>query len=163
MERIQRLIAALWFGSAFFLTLATAAVFRAAPTPSSAADMVGAMLTRWHYIALAAPLALFGLELRRVRPVVLTILFSCLLFATAEGFIDLRIRSMRWSTSVPISELHPSSPLRRSFARLHGASMALLALQTLAAAIVVMASPRASEKPAEPAPPAPPAESETGP
>ena len=67
MEALQRLIAALWLGSAFFLMLSASAAFRAAGNTSIAADVVGSMLTRWHYIALAAPLALFALELRRAR------------------------------------------------------------------------------------------------
>ena len=80
--------------------LAASAAFRAAGNPAIAADVVGSMLTRWHYIALAAPLALFALELRRVRRVVLLVLFAAVLLAAAQSFVDLRIRSIRASSPV---------------------------------------------------------------
>ena len=151
---IARLIAALWLGSAFFLMLAASAAFRAAPNATAAADVVGAMLTRWHYIALAAPLALFALELRRGRPLMLSLLFFALVLAAAQGFVDLRIRNIRDSASISISELSRDHPLRRRFGALHGVSMMLLAAQMLSAAVVVASRPK--EPPAatvtEPAP-----------
>lgn len=119
--------------------LAASAAFRAAPSPTIAADVVGAMLTRWHYIALAGPLLLMILELRRARPLVLIVVFVALMFATMQGFIDLRIRAIRWSSPVSISELPRRHPLRRQFGMLHGASSMLLLLQMLLAAGVVMA------------------------
>ncbi|HYO75248.1 MAG TPA: hypothetical protein VE010_02195 [Thermoanaerobaculia bacterium] len=137
MPRLQRLIAALWFGGAAFLMLAASAAFRAAGSPTVAADVVGSMLTRWHYIALAAPLALFALELKRVRRVVLLVLFASVLLAATQAFVDLRIRAIRNASFVPMSELSPDDPVRRRFGALHGASMMLLALQALAAAFVV--------------------------
>ena len=76
MDRIYRILAALWLGSAFFLMLSSSAAFKAAGSPAIAADVVGSMLTRWHYIALAAPLALFALELRRARRLVVIVLFT---------------------------------------------------------------------------------------
>jgi hypothetical protein len=142
MSRIQRLIAALWLGSAFFLMLAASAAFRAAPSPAAAADVVGAMLTRWHYIALAAPLALFAMELRRVRRVVLVVLFVALMLAAAQAFVDLRIRSMRMSSPVSISSLDRRHPARRRFGALHGVSMFLLLAQAVASAAVVAARDR---------------------
>lgn len=136
---VQRLISSLWLGSAFFLMLAASAVFRAAPNATAAADVVGAMLTRWHYIALAAPLALFAFELRRSRRFVLIVLFLAVLLAAAQVFVDLRIRAMRVSSPVAISSLDRNDPVRKRFGALHGASMALLLLQTIAAALVVAA------------------------
>ena len=139
MEALQRLIAALWLGSAFFLMLSASAAFRAAGNTSIAADVVGSMLTRWHYIALAAPLALFALELRRARPLILILLFVAILFAAGQAFVDLRIRSIRASSPVSISTLDPADPVRRRFGALHGMSMALLLAQTIVAAGVVLA------------------------
>jgi hypothetical protein len=117
--------------------LAASAAFRAAPNPTAAADVVGAMLARWHYIALAAPLALFALGLRHARRFVLVMLFVALLFAAAQVFVDLRIRAMRASSPVPISSLDRNDPVRRRFGALHGVSMVLLLLQTASAALVV--------------------------
>lgn len=147
MPRLQRLIAALWLGSAFFMMLAASAAFRAAPTPPIAADIVSALLTRWHYIALAGPLLLFALELRRARPAILTILFVALMLAALQGFLDLRIRAIRFSTDTPISYLDPGHPLRKQFGRLHGASSGLLLLQAILAAVVVMARERTDDEP----------------
>jgi len=117
--------------------LAASAAFRAAPNPTAAADVVGAMLNRWHYIALAAPLALFALELRRVRRLALTAIFLALTLAAVQVFVDLQIRAMRVSSPVAISSLDREHPDRKRFGALHGASMALLLLQTIAAAMVV--------------------------
>lgn len=117
--------------------LAASAAFRAAPNATVAADVVGALLTRWHYIALVAPLALFALELRRVRRVALVLIFAGLLLATAQAIVDLQIRSIRTTLPVPVSSLDREHPIRKRFGALHGASMLLLLLQTIAAGGVV--------------------------
>ena len=148
MEALQRLIAALWLGSAFFLMLSAQAAFRAAGNTSIAADVVGSMLTRWHYIALAAPLALFALELRRARPLILIVLFVAIILAAGQSFVDLRIRSIRASSPIAISNLDRTDPVRRRFGALHGLSMVLLLAQTLIAATVVLAgSPHRKAEP----------------
>ena len=135
------MIAALWFGSAVFLMLAASAAFRSSPNSTVAADVVGSMLGRWHYIALAAPLALFALELRHARRLVLIVLFAAIVLAAAQTFVDLRIRSMRASSAVSMSELPKTDPVRRRFGALHGISMTLLLAQAIAAAVVVGAPP----------------------
>lgn len=140
LTRIEAVIAAIWLGSAVFLMLASSAAFRAAPTPNSAADVVGAMLTRWHYVALFAPLALFVLELRKPRPLVLGIVFVAILLAAGQGFVDLKIRSIRFNAAVPISSMSATNPVRKQFGALHGISMMLLVLQAVAAAAVVAAN-----------------------
>ncbi|HEX2061074.1 MAG TPA: hypothetical protein VHK90_10060 [Thermoanaerobaculia bacterium] len=117
--------------------LAASAAFRAAGNPATAADVVGAMLTRWHYIALAAPLLLFILALRGARRGVVIVLFVALLFAAAQVLVDLQIRRIRATSIVPVSQLQRTDPVRRRFGALHGLSMGLLALQALSAAIVV--------------------------
>ena len=142
VQRVQRLVGALWFGSAAFLMLAASAAFRAAGSATVAADVVGSMLTRWHYIALAAPLVLFALELRRVRRLVLFVLFAAVLLAAAQSFVDLRIRAIRNASVVPVSELSREDPVRRRFGALHGVSMMLLVLQAIAAGAVVAARER---------------------
>lgn len=131
--------------------LAASAAFRAAPDPAVAADVVGAMLARWHYIALAAPLLLFAIELRRVRRVVLIALFIALMLAAAQALVDLRIRTIRLMSPVAISSLDREHPVRRKFGALHGVSMLLLLLQTIAAAGVVAAR----TEPPTSAPPSP--------
>lgn len=119
--------------------LAASAVFRAAPTPSVAADVVGALLARWHYIALAAPSILFTLETARARRTVIIVIFAGLLLAAAQTVVDLRIRQIRFNSVVPVSSLDPDDPVRRRFGALHGLSMMLLLAEAIAAAIVVAA------------------------
>jgi hypothetical protein len=122
--------------------LAASAAFKAAPNPTAAADVVGAMLARWHYLGLACPLLLFGLEMRRARRLALVLLFLAVMLAAAQSFVDLRIRTIRWEAPAPISSLPVSHPMRRTFGMLHGISMSLLVVQALLAASVVAAKPR---------------------
>ena len=117
--------------------LGASAAFRVAPNAAAAADVVGAMLSRWHYIALGAPLLLFALELRAPRRFMLVVLVAALLLAAAQIVVDLRIRTMRSTSPVPISSLDRDDPLRKRFGALHGVSMMLLVLQLVAAGVVV--------------------------
>jgi hypothetical protein len=119
--------------------LAASAAFRSSPNPTAAADVVGAMLARWHYIAIAGPLLLFVLELRHARRWVLIVLFAGLVLAAAQAFVDLRIRTIRETSPVAISSLDRSDPVRKRFGALHGVSMLLLLLQAVTAATVVAA------------------------
>jgi len=126
--------------------LSASAVFRVSPDPTVAADAVGAMLTRWHYIALTAPLLLFALELRRVRRMLLIVLFTSVLLAAAQVFVDLQIRGIRASSVTPVSSLDRDHPVRRRFGALHGASMALLLIQAISAMIAVASRDRKTEE-----------------
>jgi hypothetical protein len=134
---ITRLIQAIWLGSGVFLLLTASAAFNAASNPTDAANVVGAVLVRWHYIALLAPLALMFLEWRRSRPIMLMILFAAVLFASFQGLLDTRIRMIRESSLAPISSLSSNDPVRRQFGMLHGMSSLLLVGQVIAAAAVV--------------------------
>ena len=134
---IARFVHSIWLGSGVFLILAAQAAFRAAPNSTVAADVVGAMLGRWHYIALAAPIALLALEWRRARSAVLIVIFAGVVLAAAQAMVDLRIRSIRASSAIPMSELSRQDPLRRQFGRLHGFSMLLLLMQVIAAGVAL--------------------------
>ncbi len=139
MRIIRILVCAAWFGGALFLAaIAAPAVFSASPTRVVAGDVVGLMLTRWHYLAILVPLALLIGELRRPSAKLrAAILVVAVLAASAEAMVDLRVRHLRESSVVPISFLPIESPTRRAFGRLHGASMLLLALQIIASAGVM--------------------------
>ncbi len=139
MQVITRLIHAFWLGSgAFLIFVAAPAAFRSAGNPTAAASFVGAMLSRWHYIALAAPLILLALEWRRARVVVLSIIFAAVVLAAAQAMIDLRIRTVRAKSPIPISELSREDPIRRQFGLLHGVSSLLLLGQVVAAAAAIV-------------------------
>jgi uncharacterized membrane protein len=132
------LVYALWLGGGIFLGfLAAPAAFRAAGDAVAAANVVGAMLDRWHYLALGAPLVLLigewrASRLSRTRVVVL--LSLALVLASSQVFVDLKIRAMRFDSVIAISDLAPNSLTRREFGRLHGMSMGLMLAQLLAAA-----------------------------
>jgi len=128
----------LWLGSAIFVILAAVAAFGALNTATDAANVVGAILTRWHYIALLAPLALLALEWRRSRPLVLGLLFAAILFASAQALVDTRIRAMRLESPVPITSLASGDALRRRFGLLHGVSSMLLLAQVITAGAAVV-------------------------
>ncbi len=135
---VARLIHAIWLGSGLFLiAVAAPAAFRGAPNATVAADVVGIMLSRWHYIALGAPLLLLILDWRRGRVYVLSVVFVGILLAAAQAATDLRIRSIRAQSAVPISELPREDPVRRAFGRLHGVSSLLLLMQVVAAAVAL--------------------------
>lgn len=135
--RLAKVLAALWFGAGAFILIAAAAIFRAAESPVVAANVVGAMLTRWHYLALLIPVALIFLLRNRARSLVLAALCSALILASLEAFVDLRIRQIRASSPIAISALDRDDPLRRQFGMLHGLSSLLLVVQVIAAAAVV--------------------------
>ena len=132
------MIESLWLGSAVFVILAALAAFRALSTPTDAANVVGAILTRWHYIALVAPVALLAIEWRRSRALVLGILFAAIFLASAQAVVDTRVRAMRMESPVAISALPREHPLRRRFGLLHGVSTLLLIAQVVAAGAVVV-------------------------
>ncbi len=134
---ITRLIQALWLGSGVFLMLSASAAFSAATNPTDAANVVGAILTRWHYIALLAPLLLMFLEWRRSRPVMLVILFVAVLLASFQALIDTRIRMIRAESFTPISSLPSNDPVRRQFGMLHGISQLFLLGQVIAAGTAI--------------------------
>ena len=135
---VAAIIHALWFGSGMFVIIVAPAVFRSAGDPSTAADVVGAMLTRWHYIALGAPLLLLAIEWRRERPLVMAIIVLAVIMAAAEAIADVRIRMIRMSAPAPISSLSPNDPLRRQFGLLHGLSTLLLLAQVIAAGTTIV-------------------------
>ena len=135
---VHRLVSALWFGAgACLLFIAAPAAFKAAGSPAAAANVVGAMLTRWHYVSLAVPVLLLILGWRSARGLVTSILFAAILFAAAQAIVDTRIRAIRQESLVPISELSRSDPLRRRFGLLHGVSSMLLLAQVLSAGVIV--------------------------
>ncbi|MEA2239117.1 MAG: hypothetical protein QOC81_3841 [Thermoanaerobaculia bacterium] len=134
---IARLVRALWLGSGAFLMLTAAAAFGAASNATDAANVVGAVLTRWHYIALFAPLLLLLLEWRRSRPAMLVLLFIAILLASSQALLDTRIRMIRLDSIVPISNLSPDDPVRRHFGFLHGMSSLFLIGQVIAAGAAV--------------------------
>ena len=117
-----------------FILIAATAIFRI-----GGPDTVGAVLTRWHYIALLAPLALVFFEWRKQRSRVVLLLFLAVVIAAGEALLDVRIAAMRRDSPVPISSLSRNSSVRRRFGIMHGVSTLLLILDVIAAAAVIAA------------------------
>ena len=134
---VARLIQALWFGSAAFLLIAASAAFRAASSPTEAADVVGALLTRWHYISLFGPLVLMLMEWRRSRPAILLTLFLAIVLASGGAILDTRIRALRIESAFPMTERSHDDPIRRRFGMMHGLSSAMLLLELLLAGATI--------------------------
>jgi len=146
---IARFVHAIWLGSGLFLiAVAAPSAFRGAPNATVAADVVGIMLSRWHYLALGLPLILLVLDWRRGRVYVLTIVFVGIVLAAGQVITDLKIRSIRAQSPVPISDLPREDPVRRQFGRLHGISSLLLLMQVVAAGVAL-----AMDREAYPPPP----------
>jgi MFS superfamily sulfate permease-like transporter len=134
MRRIvENLAFTLWIGGgAFLMAVAAPAAFRHAPDRTAAADIVGAMLGRWHFLALAAPLLLLILLWRRSqRRLPLVLVALAVLLAASQITADLRIREIRRNSPVAISTLAPDHPVRRQFGALHGISSLLMLSQVL--------------------------------
>ena len=154
---VAALIQGLWFGAgAFLVFVAAPAAFGVAPSREVAGNVVGAMLARWHVLALAAPLVLLLIEWKRhelERTFRVVVLALALLFASGQVGADLRVRAMRFRSPTPISQLSPSSPTRIAFGRLHGISMLLMALQVICAGLAVATGlpPERKELPVAPA------------
>jgi len=144
MRIAARLLESLWLGSGVFILIAAPAIFRAAGSPTVAANVVGAVLTRWHYISLLVPVLLLVLEWRNVRAPVVALLFAAIVLASAQALVDVRIRAIRASSTVAISDLPREDPVRRRFGMMHGISSLLLVAQVLAAAAVCVVAPRES-------------------
>jgi hypothetical protein len=121
--------------------VAAPAAFRASDGPTNAANVVGAMLAAWHYIALVLPLLLLALEWRRAGAVVMTVLSIAIVIAALQVITDLRIRAIRAASPVPITELAHSNPIRRRFGLLHGISSLLLLGQVALAGAAVVVDP----------------------
>ena len=97
------------------------------------------MLGGWHYIAIILPVLLLALEWRRARALMVIILFAGIVFGATQIAVDLRIRAIREATSIPISSLPRTDPIRRRFGALHGISSILLLAEVFAAAGAVAA------------------------
>lgn len=149
---VARLIQALWSGSAAFLLIAASAAFRAASSPTEAADVVGALLTRWHYISLFAPLVLMLMEWRRSRPAILLTLFLAIVLASGGAILDTRIRALRIESAFAMSERSHDDPIRRRFGMMHGLSSAMLLLELLLAGATIAMDDERGERPASRAP-----------
>lgn len=137
---LARLLLSVWLGGGLFLAFVAApAAFSAASTRDSAATIVGTMLSRWHWIAVLAPLVmLLSGRFRRKWPLVLIVV--AVVLANAQWLVDNRIQDLRASVEGSISELDETDSVRRRFGALHGVSMTLMLGQLLCGTGVLVGS-----------------------
>jgi hypothetical protein len=135
MTALRRVLLALWFGiGAALIGIAAPATFRHVQGVV-AADIVGSMLSIWHWIAVIVPAVAFLIPPRRRLPTIL--LGVALALALSQIAIDARIHAIRAASPVPISSLAKTDPVRRHFGMLHGVSSLLMLLQVVGAGVVV--------------------------
>ena len=133
---ITTMLYAVWIGAGLTIALIAApAAFEAAPSRTIAAAVVGAMLARWHYIALLAPALLLLVEWRRglTSSRIVVLLSLAILLGSAQAYADLQIRKIREASVVPVSDLPATSEVRQRFGRLHGISTLLMLAQVVTA------------------------------
>jgi hypothetical protein len=128
--------------------VAAPAAFRHAPDSGVAGDIVGAMLGRWHYIAILVPTLLLVAEwrserLERTAPVLL--LVAALVCASLQVAADIRVRGMRAASPVPIGMLRKSDPVRKKFGVMHGISSGLMLAQLLLGTGLVVSAPKRAQ------------------
>ncbi len=137
LTTLARLSLALWVGGgAFLAAIAAPAAFSAAGEPGTAAAVVGAMLSKWHWLSVIGPLlVLLSRRFRWKWP--LALIVAAVVLANAQWMVDNRIHDVRASIAGSISDLDRSDPVRRHFGALHGVSMTLLLGQLLCGVAVV--------------------------
>jgi len=140
MVLVERIVWGLWLGSgAFLAAVAAPAAFQSSPTSTDAANVVGAMLESWHWIATIAPLLILISCLRRNSGIGIRIVLGvALLLAGVQWMVDARIKTIRAESPVAISDLDRADPVRRRFVMMHGISSSLLLVQILCAAAVAL-------------------------
>lgn len=146
MTRWKIIVVALWLGGGVFLmAVAAPSAFRFAPDSLVAGTIVGAMLAKWRYASIFAPLVLLIAEWRRERlqrtaPVL--VLVAAVMLASLQIFTDMKVHEMRAASPVAIGSLSKSDPVRKRFGMLHGISSSLMLAQLLLAAGYVAAAGR---------------------
>lgn len=134
-------VLAAWLGAATVVAAVVApAAFDVLPTRTLAGALVGRVLPVlfWSGVIVGVASAWLGARLpsshaRIVGAIVLVV--SCLV---AQLVIAPRIERVRAAIGGPVDALDPANPLRQSFGRLHGASVACLGVGGLAALVMLV-------------------------
>lgn len=132
---------AAWLGAAaVFAAVVAPAAFDVLPTRTLAGALVGRVLPVlfWSGVIIGVACAWLGarLPMSQERMAAATVLVvSCLV---AQLLIAPRIERIRVAIGGPVDALDPTNPLRQSFGRLHGASVACLGIGGLAALVTLV-------------------------
>ena len=131
---------AAWLGAALVVAAVVApAAFDVLPTRTLAGALVGRVLPVLFWSGVVIGLLVLGLGWRLPFPETRTAAAFLLVAAcvVAQLVIAPRIERVRASIGGPMDALDPSSPVRQSFGRLHGLSVACLGAGGLAALVLL--------------------------
>lgn len=144
LDTLVAYLIAAWLGATLLFGVVVApAAFAVLPSRSLAGLLVGQVLPVLFYTGMLVGILVLahgiGIASPRRRLVRLTggvvILASC---AVAQFVIGSRMERARASAAVPLEELEEGDPIRVTFGRLHGLSVASLGLAVLGAAGVLV-------------------------
>jgi uncharacterized protein DUF4149 len=132
---------AAWLGAAFVVAAVVApAAFDVLPTRALAGALVGRVLPVlfWSGMIVGALVLWLGwhLPLAQARAATAVVLVAACI--VAQFVIAPRIERVRSAIGGPMDALDPSSPLRQSFGRLHGMSVACLGVGGLGALVTLV-------------------------
>ncbi len=138
---VSVVLLAAWLGAATVVAAVVApAAFDVLPTRTLAGALVGRVLPMlfWSGVIVGLASAWLGARLPispgRIAGAIVLVA-SCLV---AQLVIAPRIERVRAAIGGPVDALDPANPLRQSFGRLHGASVACLGVGGLAALVVLV-------------------------
>ena len=132
---------AAWLGAALVVAAVVApAAFDVLPSRALAGALVGRVLPVlfWSGILVALLTAVLGWRLPASPSRVGAAIVLAAACVTAQLVIAPRIERVRAAIGGPMDALDPSNPLRQTFGRLHGASVACLGLATVAALVMLI-------------------------
>ena len=145
---VQTVALSLWLGATgLFVSSVAPAAFAVLPTRTLAGAIVGRVLPALFYAGIAVGIAVAILEVLAGRSVVgrrglsaTAMVVSC---AIAQFWVGSRIARLRIFVGGSLESLAASDPLRIVFGRLHVASVALLGVAMVAAAVALVTAMRA--------------------
>jgi hypothetical protein len=145
---VQAVALSLWLGAAgLFVSSVAPAAFAVLPTRTLAGAIVGRVLPSLFYAGVAVGIMVVVLEVFAGRSVIgrrgLAATAMVVACAIAQFWIGSRIDRLRADIGGSLETLAVADPRRILFGRLHGASVALLGVAMLAAALALVMAMRA--------------------
>jgi hypothetical protein len=144
---VQMIVLSLWLGAAaLFVSSVAPAAFAVMPTRALAGAIVGRVLPSLFYAGMVVGVAVIALDLIAGRPVAsprsIAAAFMLASCAVAQFIIGARIERLRTAIGGSLESLPIDDVRRVTFGRLHGASVGMLGLAMLVAAVALVSSMR---------------------
>ena len=145
---VQTVALSLWLGAAgLFVSSVAPAAFAVMPTRALAGAIVGRVLPALFYAGIAVGIAVVVLEVLARRSMIarrgLAATVMVVACGIAQFWVDSRIGRLRAEIGGSLESLAAGDPRRILFGRYHGASVALLGVAMLAAAVALIMAMRA--------------------